>query len=426
MTTVKTNSFKDNKSDWILLISVWLFYVSMMVNKSIYTAEIIEIMNYFNVDKSTASYATTAYYFTYGFMQLVFAKLVSKINVRKYLTVMILLSGVCTFLVGSTTSLWQSCLLLGLNGIFHAGVWPGCLSVVSRYISPNMQTTANGVLSVGFAAGFILSYITSALFIQISTWKLTFWLFGILTIPATLFFERMYRKAEKSTVVSETQKSQKQTVNKEFEHLKHTLIQKLLRIFFLLACLLAFLANVVYYGISNWVPTLMYDVFNMPSSISTLLSVLVPIVGIFGPFIAIWLGKRHNVFKVCIIHTVIYSIFILALLFFYRINFLFSLVASVLSLMVIRGVTNTLGIALVLKARNIYNPAVFASIINAMASLGASVSPPVTGAILDNFGRPTYYIVLLVIAMIWLLLAVLCLKISRRLRVLRKTVLMLD
>lgn len=426
MATIKQkNSFKDNKSAWILIISVWLFYVSMMVNKSIYNAEIIEIMNFFKVDKVTSSYATSAYYFTYGFMQLIFAKLVEKINVRKYLVVTVSLSAVCTFLVGCATEIWQTCLLLGLNGVFHAGIWPGCILVVSRYVPPRMQTTANGVLSVGFASGFILSYITSALFIQISTWKMTFWLFGILTVPVVIFFTYMFAKAEKSALVSESESTSKQTESKELDHLNHALIQKLLRVFLILVGMIAFLASVIYYGVSNWIPALMYDVFNMPSSISTLLTVLVPIVGIFGPFIAISLSRHNNIFKVCIMLTAIYGAILLTLSFLYKTNFLFSLASSVLSLMIMRGVTNSIGVSVILKVRNIFNPAVLTSILNAMASLGASLGPTFTGAILDNLGRPLYYIILFIISMLSLLIAVLCIKISKKLRILRKTVLTL-
>ena len=71
------------KTNTVGIIAIVLVSFTI-VAKSIYNAEIIEIMKAFDVSKSVAGYATTAYYLTYGFMQLVIAKILPKINLRKF------------------------------------------------------------------------------------------------------------------------------------------------------------------------------------------------------------------------------------------------------------------------------------------------------------------------------------------------------
>lgn len=415
-------NFKNDRVFWFLLITSWLVYVSTIIAKSIYNAEIIEIMNEFSVSKSVAGYATTAYYLTYGFMQLVIAKILPKINIRKYMVITVAAASLCTALVGIATEIWQICVLLGLCGIFHAAAWPGCVYIMGNCLPNRMQPTANGLFSVGFATGFIVSYLFSALFIGFASWTTTFLVFGIgAFIPVILFnisFKKVYTKEDKDET-----SSKKEENTPAFERINHKIIKNYLLVFFLLVCLTSFLVNIVYYGINNWIPSLMYDVFNMPSSLSTLLSVLVPVVGIVGPLVAIMFTNKHNLWSVMGIFSLSAVALIVLLCFGYSANIVLSLAASIFVLTMLRGTNNTLGVSLVLKTRNLFNAGSFAAIINALASLGASVAPPLTGSIIDNFGRSVYYIFLFIVLLISVLLVFILNRITKRLRVLRNSVL---
>lgn len=180
--------YKEKHLYWNLLFSCWFLYVIMMVCKTAYNAEIIEIMNSFQVTKSIAGYASTVYFFTYGFMQLFLAKILPKINLRWYLSLTMLISVICTVCLCLATEIWQIVILLGFNGIFHAAVWPSCVLIVSEYLPNSMQSTANGIFSAGFTVGFIVSYVLSAIFIAFFSWRTIFLVSGIVTILPITFF----------------------------------------------------------------------------------------------------------------------------------------------------------------------------------------------------------------------------------------------
>ena len=423
LTSKNKNGINNDRVYWYLLISVWMIYVCTMIAKSIYNAEIIEIMNAFKVNKTVAGYATTAYYLTYGFMQLVIAKILPKIDIRKYIVITVSLAAVCTALVGAVTEIWHIWILLALDGIFHAAVWPGCVLIVGKYLPVRMQASANALLSVGFATGFILSYLFSALFIGLGKWELTFWIFGLITLIPVLLFNISLKKVEKTS--ENVQESDKTSSSSEFNHLNHKLIQRYLTVFFITICVTSFLVNIVYYGVNNWIPNLMYDVFSVPSSVSTLVSVLVPIAGIAGPLIAIRLTSKHNLWYVSAGITSVSVVLLFAMIFGYNTNIIFSLTASIVLLTALRGTNNTIATSLVLKTRNLFNAGSFAAIINALASLGASVAPPLTGRIIDAFGgdRTMYYIILLVVLFASVVLMFVLNRLTKRLRVLRKSVL---
>ena len=111
----------------------------------------------------------------------------------------------------------------------HAAIWPSCLFIVARYLPARMQPTANGLLSAGFATGFILSFVFSALFIQIASWAVTFIVFGSTMLPILAFFIiRLYKAEKKNT--DETNSESKS--NEPVYHLNHRLIKRYLHIFY--------------------------------------------------------------------------------------------------------------------------------------------------------------------------------------------------
>lgn len=427
------NSFHENKDAWLLLISCFLIYVAMMVCKSLYNAEIIEVIKEFKISKAVAGYPTTAYYFTYGFAQLLIAKILPKINLRKYLLVTMSLSAICTFLVSVSTELWQILILFALNGLFHAALWPSCVLVIGKYLPVRMQSTANGLMSVGFAVGFIISYLSSALFIGISDWthsfigirgwKITFLIFGALTIIPTILFAANLKKADKNKQndVEET-KSQSNNAGK---HLNHKLIKKYLAIFYFLVLVVVFLTNIAYYGVNTWIPNLMNDEFNVNSEFSTLLTVLVPIVSLIGPLLAIKFTNRHNLWFVAIGFCVVPSLVSLILSFAYASNLILSLSMSIIVITSLRGTINTVSTSLSLKTRNLFNAGSFTAIINALASLGASASPPLSGGIIDAYkgNRIAYYIFMFVILFVSTVILFILNRLTKRIRVLRSSVL---
>jgi len=152
---------------------------------------------------------------------------------------------------------------------------------------------------------------------------------------------------------------------------------------------------------------------------------LVPIAGIAGPLIAIRLTSKHNLWYVAAIVTSVAAVLIFAMIFGYKTNIIFSLTASIVLLTALRGTNNTLAASLVLRTRNLFNAGSFAAIINALASLGASVAPPLTGKIIDVLegNRTVYYIFLFVVLFASVVLMLILNKLTKKLRVLRKSVL---
>ena len=71
----------------ILTFAVFLLYVTYLAAKNVYTSEIIEIVRHFGVSKSDAGAASSFSFVTYALVQILFVKIIGKIDVRKYLLI---------------------------------------------------------------------------------------------------------------------------------------------------------------------------------------------------------------------------------------------------------------------------------------------------------------------------------------------------
>ena len=92
---------------WVMW-ACFFMYVLMMGSKNVYTAELVEIGNIFNVNKSQASLAMTYYFVTYSIAQIVLFFFMDNINLKWFMTISIFLSGIVTVFVAFMTSMWKA------------------------------------------------------------------------------------------------------------------------------------------------------------------------------------------------------------------------------------------------------------------------------------------------------------------------------
>jgi sugar phosphate permease len=67
-------------------------------------------------------------------MQIVLSTFMAKINLRIYLTVTVAISAILTLLLGIAPSIEFVYFVCAFNGIVQAGIYSGCMSVLSKYL----------------------------------------------------------------------------------------------------------------------------------------------------------------------------------------------------------------------------------------------------------------------------------------------------
>ena len=76
----------------LLIIASCLMVAFMMASKSVYTAEMVEILDEFNLQESVFTLPITVYFIVYAVTQLILAVFFHKLNVKLYLILTVALS----------------------------------------------------------------------------------------------------------------------------------------------------------------------------------------------------------------------------------------------------------------------------------------------------------------------------------------------
>lgn len=401
----------------LIVAACFILYTSMMCAKSVFTAELVTFIDKMHTDKFNASLCNTYYFITYAAVQVLLAPFMGRINVRRYLVITVPLAAVCGILVAFIGDVKQAWVLFAFSGAFQAGIYAGCMYILSLYLPADMLPFANSLMQSGFAIGNTVAYCVSALFVSLSLWTLPYIIFGVLFLAAVVFFGIVTRKAaatfpeagKRRRAAAKPQKDDacegkiaggavnddnekdgesggkgggqsELSYNKGLFTLKNGAQRAL---FYFLSIVYSLLVTTLYYAINNWVGNFFKEVYGLPDSVSIVISLIVPIMTFFGPFIAISLSKkRKNYIKTAAVAVLVPLVSALALAFFYGAGIIVAMLFIAVFIVGTKVLTGLQSVA-TFDMRTEINAGSYSAMINAAASVSAALAPTVVGKIID-------------------------------------------
>ena len=392
----------------MLVWACFFLNVLMMSSKNVFTAELVTLQGVFGTTKAQTSLAMTYYFITYAIGQIVLSALFGKINLRIFLFTVGSLSAIVTIALGFTSSITLAYVLCGINGVFQAGIYSGCMGILAKYMPLKLLPYANRIMNISVAAWGVISYGFSALFVGYGLWNVPFIILGALfLISAIFFFYAAFRMKKFPTVVVEKNEPapEKQKIDeKPFINVDG---KKRKILFYFIVLAIVTLNNTTQYIVTNWIPDMLKTVYNMPDGYSILITIIVPIISAICSLIAInYCEKIKNILKVGMFFMVISTLTILPLIFVYDLNIVVSIILLALTLSTAAGSRTVVGGVMAFKMRTRINSGSYIATTNAFAAITAGVIPPIAGAFIDLFdgslGYKWSYLVTFIISVICL------------------------
>jgi len=378
-----------NKKVYMRLIySMFLLYIITVAVKITYSAQMVEIAKEFSTGKTEVGIGLTIYYIVYGVAQLVLSKFVGRINMRHFIVGSIICSSISFGLIVVANRLWQLWLILALNGVFQSGIFGGCMHFLGKYLPGELEAYASNVMNVGFAVGNIMAYAISSAFVAVTKWQDTFMFFAIVQLLMLVVFVNGESNAEKKVGARKVEGAQREDGGE-----KNNKASKKAGIVMIVVAAIMFFVTCNQYLLSNWVPNLLTEVHGLPSSVSILITLFVPLGMVVGSILIVNLcshGKEQ--FKVSLVMIAIAAVVVGILCFTYRANMIFALILSVVFVVCVRPISSLFGTYTTFRLGKIIEPARLSLIGNAFASIAAAVAPTLSGMVMDNFGWTVYYV----------------------------------
>lgn len=386
-----------------LIVLCWLIYTCSYIGKIGYSANIIRIENNYNITHATAGMVSTFFFFAYGCGQILNGIFCKKYNLKWIIFGSLLLSGICNLLMGILSTFALQKYVWLVNGISLSVLWPSLMRCLSERLNEKEIPKAVVAMGTTVAVGTVLVYGLSALFVEFFFYQLIFYVAaGLLPLFGTIWLVSIDRYRVIERPVTEGERIP-QTVKRD-------------KAFWITAVVLAIFAivvNLVKDGLTTWVPGILKEVYLLSDSLSVLLTLLLPILAIFGTSVATWLRKKISDFVgICVLLFFLCSLLIGGVLVFLSTSAVITLISFSFVSCLMAGINNVITSMIPLYWKDKVNSGLFAGILNGFCYVGSALSSFALGFVADQCGWDTMFVLLLCMCVSCALIGIIGIKLS--------------
>ena len=384
----------NNKKSSLLIFLCWAAYTSAYVARLNYNASMIEILSQLGTTKEAAGTVSSFFFFAYGVGQLVNGILSKRYNTKYSVAVSLAFSSVINLSMTFCDSTDTMKYLWFLNGVFQSVLWSSLIKTLSDRLSDSKLPRAVMVMSTTVASGTFAAYGLAALFSALHMiWTCIFYVAAaVVASVAILWFIGMssLEKEEKSTGSQEITKKSTLTLTPAF-------------IISISVILVSAITNgFIKDGITTWVPSILKEEFGVPSSLSIIITLLLPVLSVFGTSIVNILHKKEKdenaLNGIFYFATIILTVLIIITLSLKSVPLTLALFGGIACLM--SGVNNVITSIVPLYSRDKIDSGLMAGLLNTFCYIGSTLSTSLLGKIADTRGWNDVFICILIFTVI--------------------------
>ena len=391
------------KKQKLFILLCCLLYAFAWLGKYHYNANIIPIMEYYNVTRASAGLIGTIFFASYGVFQMIHACFCRFYPKREIIFGSLLASSVIDLILFFRPPFQSILVLTLLNGFVQAPLWPMLLLILGKTLDQKMMNAAVLAMSFSTLLGNILIYGGSALFNLGDAFQLIFLSGAILMLSIGTVWFFSYRTLTKDRAEQEPANGGQTTSETTSKKPIRASVVGLLTIFALLAVPASFIKN----GLTTWTPNILKEVFGFGNSISIVLALGFSVFGMLGSWVAIQTHKRISDY--CSLVGVFFLLLtaccggtILILRESALISFL---ICVALIAILVFAILSLLTSVIPLEMRDHVNSGFLTGLINSAACVGGAASTYGMGMLADGGGWNAVFRILFITAAISTVLA---------------------
>jgi len=383
------NSLSNKKSNFLIFLC-WAAYTVAYVGRLNYNASMVEILSQMGTTKEAAGTVSSFFFFAYGAGQLINGLLSKKYNTKYSVTVALAASCIINLAMTFCQGIDSMKYLWFLNGAFQSILWSSLIKTLSDNLADSRLSKAVMVMSTTVASGTFVAYGLAALFSYLGLdWTTIFYVASVLVgAVAVLWFIGM------STVKKE--KTEKEVAERK---VKSSLSFTPIFIISIAVILISAVANgFIKDGITTWVPSILKEEFGVPSSLSIIVTLLLPVLSIFGTSLVNKLHKKQKdenaLNGIFYFVTIILTVLIILTLNLKSVPLTLMLFGGIACLM--SAVNNVITSVVPLYSRDKIDSGFSAGLLNTFCYIGSTLSTSLLGKIADTKGWNDVFICILI------------------------------
>ncbi len=380
-------SYFSHKDSNLLILGCWIIYVAAYVGRLNYSASLVEIIQALSITEAQAGMVYSAFAITYGVGQFVNGLLCKFYNPKYVITGALTASGLCNLLLPLASDPKLMLLIWLLNGAAQSMLWSLIIRTLSREVPDEKLDRAIITMSSTVAVGTALAFGSSALFVALGDWRITFFVASGILCSAALFWFLLRAKLDKApreTAVAPAKESEPAASVPE----KRAPLGGVFLMALTVICVSAVANGFIKDGVNNWLPKYLKDAFSLPSSVSIILTLLLPLFSILGAFIGRALYRRlRNHTLVCALEYGVASLLLVGILTTRNVAPLAAVMVLFISLACMMASVNNIVTGMFpLDNRDRINSGMLAGALDTLCYVGSAVAGTLLGAMSKGSG----------------------------------------
>lgn len=381
----------------LAILCMGFYAVSYICRKS-FDSNINEIMDFFTQPKSAVGLIGTFFFIAYAVGQVVHGIMCKYYKPRPVIFIMGLIVASMNLLMGIVPVsgfpvmkfIWM------INGFSCASFWSLLILTLNSSVAKKHKPMVLLITCFPVSVGTFLSYGISALLSFLHQFRFSFYI-GCITMVCMCFIWLIASKP----LMDACLKERAETDTEEIPDLSDTGKKKggWSKAFIVTFSFLAFFAianNLVRDGVNTWTPSILKETYHMENWVSVLLSVLVPLMSVFGGLISI---RLHKIIDNCVIENGILFgtagiIFAILLLQFSANIWIITLLCLIIISLTMSSVNNIITAIFPMNCEGV-NAGTVAGVIDGFCYVGSAVSSYSIGIVAERTGGWTAVFILL-------------------------------
>lgn len=383
---MKQYVLNDLKKSRLIVASLWLVYGASYFIRTCYAASIASIVGDGIYSKGEIGLIGTAFFVCYGVGQLISGLIGDRVNPFLMIVFGAASGGVCCFLMPASANIVMMTIVWAVNGFFQSMLWSPILRIFSQTINEKLRKRAILDISLSLPVGTVCAYLASTFIIKYLRWQLIFVCGGICIIAASAFVLLSFlvskkNMKEETVIITEKTESGK-------DGGKHGLLAVSAMSGLFIIMIPSFLHGMMRDGITNWVPTMITEIYGVSPSFSVFLTIALPIFNAFGAYAVVPVYKKlgENEMKTAAVIGMAALIPLITMLFISKMPVYFIVILLALTTSVMYAL-NYLIISLVpVRFSGLGCTSAVSGILNSAAHIGCAVSSYGFGAVSERAG----------------------------------------
>lgn len=381
----------------LFLILCWLVYACSYIGKLSYSANIVNIERDFNVTHALAGMASTFFFFAYGAGQIVNGIFCKKYNVKYLVFCVLFISAACNLTVGLVKNFTLIRFLWLLNGAALSVLWPSLIRILSETLKSEYSPTVVVVMGTTVATGTFLVYGLSAAFVQAGNYRVIFFVAAVLLPAIALCWIIFYDKLSSACLNEKTDEEVVVGTKPEINEEPKTSAGKIMVLSIVALGFFAIITNLVKDGLTTWVPVILKERYGVSDSIGIILTLVMPMLALFGTSVAVILNKRIKDFvDICGIAFAFIAAFTFCLMIAGdgTVGMIITLGCLGAVSLLTSATNNVITSMAPLYLKKRFNAGLLAGTLNGLCYVGSTLSSYGLGAFADGLGWNAVFILL--------------------------------